>query len=113
MGHHLDDLVETTMINLCFRANFATMLPIQEFFKGKLHIIRPMIEVHEQTTRRLAEHYALPVVKPVCPFDQTNIRSSVKPIIAQLAKMDKLAREHIYHAHTFDYRIPRDEKPVS
>lgn len=108
MGHHLDDLVETTMINLCFRANFATMLPIQEFFKGKLHIIRPMIEVHEQTTRRLAELYTLPVVKPVCPFDQTNIRSSIKPIIGQFAKMDKHVREHIYHAHTFDYRIPRE-----
>ncbi len=108
MGHHLDDLVETTMMNLCFRANFATMLPIQEFFKGKLHIIRPMIEVHEQTTRRLAEQYSLPVVKPVCPYDQTNIRSSIKPIIGQFSKMDKLVREHIYHAHTFDYRIPRE-----
>ena len=53
MGHHLDDLVETTMMNLCFRAKFSTMLPVQEFFDGKMHIIRPMIEIKENVTERL------------------------------------------------------------
>lgn len=107
MGHHLDDLVETTLLNLTSRASFTTMLPVQEFFKGKLHIIRPMIEVHEQTTRRLSEVYDLPTVKPVCPHDQTNIRSRLKPIIKDLVRLDRDAREHIYNAHAFSYRIPR------
>lgn len=101
MGHHLDDLVETSMINLCFRGRFETMRPVQDFFDGKIRIIRPMIEVHEQVTRRLSESYTIPTVKPVCPYDQSNIRSSLKPIISSLAKMDKLTREHIYHAHHF------------
>jgi len=107
MGHHLDDLVETTLLNLTSRASFSTMLPVQEFFKGKLHIIRPMIEVHEQTTRRLSEVYDLPTVKPVCPHDQTNIRARLKPIIKDLVHLDRDAREHIYNAHAFSYRIPR------
>lgn len=107
MGHHLDDLVETSLLNLTSRASFTTMLPIQEFFKGKLHIIRPMIEVHEQTIRRLAEVYRLPAVKPVCPHDQTNIRSRLKPIVRDLARIDRDVREHIYNAHRFPYRIPR------
>ena len=50
MGHHLDDLVETTMMNLCFRGKFSTMLPVQEFFDGKMHIIRPMIETKEPSS---------------------------------------------------------------
>ncbi len=111
MGHHLDDLVETTLLNLTARASFSTMLPVQEFFKGKLHIIRPMIEVHEQTTRRLSEVYDLPTVKPVCPHDQTNIRSKLKPIIRDLVHLDRDAREHIYNAHGFSYRIPRAGEP--
>ena len=105
MGHHLDDLVETTMMNLCFRANFSTMLPIQEFFDGKLHIIRPLIEIHESVTRRLWESYDLPVIKPVCPYDQTNIRAKLKPIIKELSHIDKLTREHIYNAHNFDIHL--------
>lgn len=110
LGHHLDDLVETSLLNLTSRASFSTMLPIQEFFKGKLHIIRPMIEVHEQTTRRLSEIYRLPSVKPVCPHDQTNIRSRLKPIVRALVHLDRDAREHIYNAHHFNYRIPRDSE---
>ncbi|MFA6845775.1 MAG: tRNA 2-thiocytidine biosynthesis TtcA family protein [Sphaerochaetaceae bacterium] len=109
MGHHLDDLVETTLINLCFRGHFETMSPVQEFFDGKLKIIRPMIEVHESVTRRLSELYNLPTVKPVCPYDQTNIRAQLKPIVSQLAHMDKLTREHIYHAHGFLSTIEKDD----
>lgn len=105
MGHHLDDLVETTLMNLCFRANFSTMLPVQQFFDGKMHIIRPMIEIHENVARRLTDGYDFPTVKPVCPYDQTNIRSSLKPIVSQLCHIDKLTREHIYNAHAFDYKL--------
>ena len=107
-GHHLDDLVETTLLNLTSRGTFTTMLPIQEFFKGKLHIIRPMIEVHEHTIKRLCEQFGMPVVKPVCPFDQSNIRSKLKPIVRELVQLDRDAREHIYHAHEFNYKIPRE-----
>ena len=105
MGHHLDDLVETSLMNLCFRADFSTMQPVQPFFDGKIHIIRPMIEIHEAVTRRLADAYDLPVVKPVCPYDQTNIRARLKPIIGDLCRLDKLSREHIYHAHQFTGRL--------
>lgn len=108
LGHHLDDLVETSLINLCFRADFSTMQPVQEFFDGKLYVIRPMIQVREHVTRRLAEIYDLPVVKPVCPYDQTNIRSKIKPIIQELSHIDKLTREHIYKAHNLNCRIPRN-----
>ena len=105
LGHHLDDLVETSLINLCFRGDFSTMLPVQEFFQGSLHVIRPMIKVKEQTIIRLKNTYDFPVVKPVCPYDHTNIRAKVKPIIHQLSEIDKHTRDHIYKAHTFDYRI--------
>lgn len=98
-GHHLDDLVETTMINLFFRGRFETMSPVQEFFDGRMRVVRPMIEVHEKVTRRLADTYTIPAVKAVCPLDQANIRSSLKPIVGQLSHMDRLVREHVYAAH--------------
>lgn len=105
MGHHLDDLVETSLMNLCFRGNFSTMQPVQPFFKGKIQMIRPMIEIHEDSVTQLAAHYDLPVVKPVCPFDQSNIRSQLKPLVRQLSHIDKLTREHIYKAHIFEGRV--------
>lgn len=101
MGHHLDDIVETSLINLCFRGDFSSMLPKQEFFSGKLHVIRPLCEVKENAVTRLAEHVDMPVAKAPCPYDQTNIRSQVKPIVQSLSKIDRHTREHIYKALNF------------
>jgi tRNA 2-thiocytidine biosynthesis protein TtcA len=64
-----------------------------------------MIEIHEERLKRIAETYDLPVVKPVCPFDQSNIRSRLKPLVRQLTQIDRFSREHIYHAHTFEKRM--------
>lgn len=108
LGHHLDDLVETTMMNLFFRGKFSTMNPIQEFFDGQLYVIRPMIEIHEHTIRRLSEVYDLPVIKPVCPYDQTNIRANLKPVVREIVRMDRFAREHVFEAHNLDCKIKRD-----
>ncbi len=110
MGHHLDDLVETSLMNLAFRASFSTMQPVQEFFSGKIYVIRPMILVHETVTSRLKEIYDLPTIKPVCPYDQTNVRARLKPIVSELCHIDKLAREHIYASHTYDHPLVREEK---
>ena len=97
-GHHMDDIIETTLINLCFRGNFSTMMPVQDFFKGKLKLIRPMALVTEKKAALVSERLELPVYHTECPHKETNMRSKVKPFIKDLAKMDKNVREHIFNA---------------
>lgn len=107
LGHHLDDLVQTTIMNTAFRGTFDTMHPVQDFFGGKINIIRPLIETHESTISLIAERLELPIVKAVCPFDKQNIRSKINPIVKELAHLDKYAREHIYASHKFDMKVKR------
>lgn len=101
LGHHLDDFVETSLINLCFRGDFSSMQPIQDFFGGKIKIIRPMCLVRESVVHKLQTETDMPVVKTECPFSSINIRSRVKPVIRQLSHIDNLTREHIFNAHHF------------
>lgn len=101
LGHHLDDIIETSLINLCFRADFSTMQPVQDFFNGKIHIIRPMCLVKESVIEKLDRETDLPVSVLNCPHKDTNIRAKIKPIIKQLSHIDKLTREHIFKAHKF------------
>lgn len=101
LGHHLDDFVETSLINLCFRGDFSSMQPIQDFFGGKIKIIRPMCLVRESVVHKLQTETDMPVVKTECPFSSINIRSRVKPVIRQLLHIDNLTREHIFNAHHF------------
>lgn len=101
LGHHLDDIVETTLINLCFRGEFSSMRPVQKFFSGKLHVVRPLCEVRESVVHKVAGEIDIPVAKAPCPYDKTNIRSRLKPIVRELSHIDRFTREHVYHALDF------------
>ncbi len=98
LGHHLDDIVETTLINLFFRGEFSTMMPVQEFFNGKMQIIRPMCEVKEGEIDRVARILKLPVVPVRCPKMGVNERNFIKDIIKELERKNKRVRENIYQA---------------
>ncbi|HOV63993.1 MAG TPA: tRNA 2-thiocytidine biosynthesis TtcA family protein [Spirochaetia bacterium] len=99
LGHHLDDFVETSLINLCFRGEFSTMQPVQDFFGGKIQIIRPLCLVKESTVNRISERLTFPVAKVDCPNKDTNIRNEIKPIVAALSHIDRHTRNHIFEAH--------------
>jgi len=109
LGHHLDDIVETTLLNLCFRGEFSTMMPVQEFFNGRMRIIRPMCEVEEREIQRLMRHLSLPVCKIDCPRRETNQRQLLKEMLKVLKRSNKRVKENIYKA---PWNINRDYLPA-
>ncbi len=102
-GHHLDDVVQTTLMNMVLYGTFATMNPVQPFFNDSLRVIRPLCEVREDTIRTVTERFELPVSSIDCPFRTANIRSRVNPIVRELATLHPQAREHIFRSlHNID-----------
>jgi tRNA 2-thiocytidine biosynthesis protein TtcA len=81
LGHHMDDIARTTLLNMFFHGEFATMMPVQPFFSGALSIIRPMCEVRESEIARVAKALGLPSVPNRCPNSQTNKRGLMKEIL--------------------------------
>ena len=98
LGHHMDDFIETTLMNMVTRGYFATMMPVQQFFGGKIRIIRPLCLVKEHTIERFRAELDIPVFAVDCPRRQTNIRAQFKPIVKQFVHMNKHAREHIFNS---------------
>jgi tRNA 2-thiocytidine biosynthesis protein TtcA len=98
LGHHLDDVVETTLLNIFFRGEFSTMMPVQSFFGGKLCIIRPLCEVEERDVERLARHYPLPVIDGSCPRKDVNQRILMKEILRRLRRESRQVKENIYRS---------------
>lgn len=108
LGHHLDDIACTTLMNLFFRGEFSTMMPVQEFFGGKLSLIRPLCEVREVEVARLARRLSLPVVSARCPNAERNQRSLMKEILRQASRVDRHAATNLYGAA---WRVRRDYLP--
>lgn len=98
-GHHLDDLVETSLMNLFHRGNLDPMKPVSPFFQGTIEVIRPLCLVKESTIRRLANAFQFPILEIDCSHKEINMRKDVKEIVHQMVKLDPLTREHIYNAY--------------
>jgi tRNA 2-thiocytidine biosynthesis protein TtcA len=108
VGHHLDDIIETTLMNLFFKGEIATMLPVQSFFDGKIKIIRPMCEVEERDVLRLMKVFPLPVFDIGCPRKPDNLRVFFKDLIRQVKRVNRHVKENLYNAPG---RINRDYLP--
>jgi tRNA 2-thiocytidine biosynthesis protein TtcA len=110
MGHHLDDIIETTLMNLFFKGEIATMLPVQDFFGGRIKIIRPMCEVEERDVIRLQKVFPLPVFDIHCPRKPNDQRVFFKDLIKQVkrASANKHVKDNLYNA---PWRINRDYLP--
>jgi tRNA 2-thiocytidine biosynthesis protein TtcA len=98
LGHHLDDVVETTLMNLCYQGQFSTMMPVQGFFDGKLTLIRPLYEVTEREVASLARRMELPVVEGRCPTGGEGLRRVVRSVISELSHHGKRVRQNVYRA---------------
>ena len=49
LGHHFDDVVETTMMNMFYSGTLKTMTPIVPSTTGTLALIRPMVYIKEDS----------------------------------------------------------------
>jgi tRNA 2-thiocytidine biosynthesis protein TtcA len=85
-GHHKDDIIETLLLNIFYSAEVSTMLPIQNLFKGKMTIIRPLALVEEKQIERFARDKRLPVGASGCPSSGKTKRTEVKSLLEMLRK---------------------------
>ncbi len=57
LGHHYDDVIETTMMNILCSGNFKTMLPkIKSSKSGEMQIIRPLYYIREEYIKRFVRY---------------------------------------------------------
>lgn len=88
LGHHFNDVIETTMLNLLYTGNFKTMLPKLKStnFKG-LELIRPMYYVEELYIERFTQNSGIWPLNCACMVaaEKTGTkRYEIKELIAQL-----------------------------
>ena len=56
LGHHMDDILETLLMNMTFQGAFSTMPPKLVMRKFDMTIIRPMCLVHEADLLQMAAY---------------------------------------------------------
>lgn len=90
LGHHFDDVIETTLLNIFYTGTFKTMLPKAkaENFSG-MELIRPMYLIKEKDVIRFSNYNKLNPIDCGCRFVETQAdskRKEVKELINELRK---------------------------
>lgn len=86
LGHHLDDVAETFVMNLFNGGTLDCFMPVTYLSRKDIYMIRPMIFARESDCARVVRKEKLPTVKSNCPADGTTERQEVKEMLSALEK---------------------------
>lgn len=86
LGHHLDDVAETFIMNLFNGGTLDCFMPITYLSRKDIYMIRPLIFARESDCARVVRRENLPVVKSKCPADGHTERQEVKEFLSSLEK---------------------------
>jgi len=114
LGHHLDDVIETLLLNLFFQGSLKAM-PARLVSNSREHVvIRPLVYVTEAEARAYTQASGLPVIGCCCPAcgDLSLKRQRLKRLIAEFEiehpdvkhSMIKAIR-HVVPSHLLDRRL--------
>jgi tRNA 2-thiocytidine biosynthesis protein TtcA len=101
LGHHLDDLIETLLLNLFFTGQIKSMAVDLLSDDERNRVIRPLAYVEEKYLTEFAAEKGFEPVEPNCPYYAGKLdpqRKMVKEIIEQLASSHPRARRSIFAA---------------
>ena len=98
LGHHLDDVVETTLLNLVSGGRFRCFSPRTWHSRSGITVIRPLVYVAEGHIRAEIQRLGLRPVAPPCPYAGGTERARIKELLALLQDRYPHIRSNVLHA---------------
>jgi len=96
-GHHLDDIIETLLMNMVHHGNISTMPPLVELFDGRVTIVRPLAFIYEEQCRDYAQSQIFVPPKCRCTGLDESVRRETKEFIARLEEQVPLVKQNLLH----------------
>lgn len=85
-GHTADDFCEAFLRNAFFTGKLSALPPVAHSRDKEFRLIRPLVFVSEDVTRRFAESLAAPLVPCGCSQKTGTVRRSIRALFANLEK---------------------------
>ncbi len=98
LGHHMDDILETFFMNMSYKGELSTMLPVLKYDRYPHTVIRPLALVQEKEIIDFATEYDLNKLVCTCPYGKKSKRKDMRAVINNMAEDAEYIRDNIYKA---------------
>lgn len=111
LGHHFDDVIETTLMGMLFGGQVQTMMPkLRSTSHPGMELIRPMYLIREDDIKRWRDQNDLHFLQCACKFTETcaschtgdgptgSKRQETKELIRRLKENNPQVESNIFHA---------------
>ena len=98
LGHHMDDIVHTALMNTTFQGRFDSMPARLKLKKMPLEIIRPLCMCNEVDLATFAQENGYQKQNKLCPYERDSHRDSMRHIFEELEQLNPEARYSIWNA---------------
>lgn len=101
LGHHFDDVIETTLINMFYAGTLKTMTPKVSSTSGKLELIRPLIYVKESDIIDYTKTNGIRAMNCGCTIEAgktSSKRREVKDLLAALEEKHPGVKQSVFNS---------------
>jgi len=101
LGHHFDDVIETTLINMMYAGTLKTMLPKAKSESGELQLIRPLFYVKEEDIINYTKRSGIKAMDCGCVVatkEEGSKRAEVKNLLKNLSQVDPDIKQRIFNS---------------
>jgi tRNA(Ile)-lysidine synthase TilS/MesJ len=97
-GHHREDHIQTLLMNLLHKAEFAGNLPKVVMQDYGVTIIRPLIYISEDEIREFARFYGFARITCGCPVGQNSLRQKTGLLLKKMEEVFPNSRTNLAQA---------------
>ena len=101
LGHHFDDVIETTLINIFYSGSIKTMTPLVDSTSGKLKVIRPLIYVEEKDIIQYTKKNGILAMNCGCTIEAgktSSKRKEVKDLLKDLEEKHPGIKKSVFNS---------------
>jgi len=99
LGHHMDDIIESLLMNMSLKGKISTMLPKLDYDRYEQAIIRPLAYVKEHEIIKMADDMGLRKYTCECGFGNNSKRRDMRDTIQQMVdEHGDIVRDNLFNS---------------
>lgn len=99
LGHHMDDIIETMLLNMLYKGEISGMAPVLKYDKYPVSIIRPLCYCEEKEIEKYIKDANIATAKCTCACAQNSNRLKIKDEIKTLTQNNSTLKYNLLRCY--------------